>query len=65
MTFIKECRRRIPQMLELFPHLVNYVDARHVISVRWLKRMGFHFDPDPVPYGPFGMDFYRFYKDKE
>jgi len=59
-TFLRFNREYLPVMLDLFPRLVNYVDIRHEVSIRWLKHLGFTFDPDPVPYGPFGMDFYRF-----
>lgn len=44
----------------LYPHLVNYVDARNVKSIRWLKRLGFTVAAEPVPHGPKGMPFYKF-----
>jgi len=62
LTFLRFNKKYIPVMLELFPRLVNYVDVRNEISVRWLKWLGFRFDAAPVPYGPFGMPFYRFEK---
>ncbi len=51
-------------MLDLFPHLQNYVDARNEISIRWLKWLGFRFDPKPVPYGIWGLPFLRFQMEK-
>ncbi len=59
-TFLKFNREYIPKMLEVFPVLVNWVDARHVAAIRWLNRLGFQFDVEPVAYGPWGMPFYRF-----
>lgn len=44
----------------LYPHLISYVDARNVKSIRWLKRLGFNVDDQPVPYGPRGMPFCKF-----
>ena len=44
----------------LFPELVNYVDARNVKAIRWLKRLGFTMSDTPVPYGVKGLPFYKF-----
>lgn len=44
----------------LYPELENYVDARNVKSIRWLRRLGFKISPAPIPYGPQGLPFYRF-----
>lgn len=46
--------------LEAYPHLVNFVDARNVKSIRWLRRIGFTISDYPVPYGVHGMPFYKF-----
>lgn len=46
-------------MRSAFPHLVNYVDARNTRSIRWLKALGFRFQP-AQPYGPRGFAFHRF-----
>ena len=63
-TFLKLNRQYIPKMLGLFPKLVNFADVRHVISIRWLKRLGFTFDAHPVPFGPCSIPFYRFQMEK-
>jgi hypothetical protein len=63
-TFMRLNREYVPKMLELFPHLVNWVDARHAVAIRWLKWLGFQFDPEPVPYGVRKMPFYRFHMEK-
>lgn len=54
------CVRYRDISLGLYPELINYVDARNVKSIRWLKRLGFTVDEQPVPYGPNGMPFHRF-----
>jgi len=59
-TFLKLNKKYVPKMLELFPRLVNYVDARHEVAIRWLKWLGFEMDSEPVAYGVWGMPFYRF-----
>jgi hypothetical protein len=47
-------------VLGLYPELVNYVDARNVKSIRWLRRLGFQIAAEPIPYGPKKLPFYRF-----
>lgn len=32
-------------MLEQYPHLLNFVDARNTRSIRWLRRLGFTIHP--------------------
>lgn len=46
-------------MLALFPHLMNFVDARNRRSIRWLKWLGFKFY-DAEPHGHAGLPFHRF-----
>lgn len=43
-----------------YPRLVNYVDARNLPSIAWLKIMGFTLSPEPVPFGWAQLPFYRF-----
>lgn len=54
-----EGRRYLTRMLRLYPHLVNYVDARNARSVRWLARVGFTVH-EPQPFGEAGLPFHRF-----
>ena len=58
-AFLRRCRAFLQRMLAIYPVLVNYVDVRNVVSMRWLRWMGFTFD-DPAPFGPFGLPFARF-----
>jgi len=65
ITFLRLNKGYVAKMLELFPHLQNYVDVRNGMSIRWLKWLGFRFDPEPVPYGIWGLPFYRFHMQKQ
>lgn len=42
-----------------FDQLVNYVDARNVHSIRWIKFLGFEIE-DPKPWGIDKLPFHRF-----
>lgn len=55
----RAARGYLAQMLETYPHLVNYVDARNTRSVRWLRRVGFTIHP-AAPHGVAGLPFHRF-----
>lgn len=46
-------------MLEQYAHLENYVDARNLRAVAWLRRCGYTIRP-AAPFGPFGMPFHHF-----
>lgn len=54
----------LPLMHSVFPVLRNRVDARNKKSIQWLCRMGFTMAKNTVPYGPFSMPFYEFYKEE-
>lgn len=58
-AFIKHSAPYIRGMLEAYPHLFNFVDARNAKAIRWLKRVGFTLHA-PVPHGPYGMPFHPF-----
>jgi hypothetical protein len=55
--FARPARAVMAQLLERFPILVNYIDARYEAAVRWAKWLGFDVGA-PVPYGPAGMLFH-------
>jgi hypothetical protein len=61
VTFLRLNKGYVARMLSMFPHLENFVDARNAHSIRWLKWLGFQFDPAPVPYGVSKLPFYRFH----
>lgn len=59
---LHHARRYVAFASERYPLLVNYVDARNEPSLRWLKRVGFTVDDQPVPYGVSGLPFHKFHK---
>lgn len=58
-ALVREGRRYIQDMRRLCPYLVNYVDARNVLSIRYLSRLGFAIR-DAQPFGAAGLPFHRF-----
>lgn len=58
--FINNCKAGLSDMLNVCPNLSNYVHAKNVVSVRWLKWMGFTMEPSE-PIGVDGSHFHRFY----
>ena len=60
--FLRGCGPVVEAMLERWPCLVNYVDARNQRAVKWLKWLGFSILP-PEPYGVDGLLFHPFIKE--
>ena len=58
-TFHELALRFIAQWSKSHPMLVNYVDARNKVSIRWLRSLGFTIHP-ATPYGKHGEPFHRF-----
>jgi hypothetical protein len=58
VRFLKDCDPYLNRMLDIFPTLVEYVDARHTRGIKWLKWLGFTLT-GPEPWGPFGLYFYK------
>ncbi|MDR3555920.1 MAG: hypothetical protein P4L55_14275 [Syntrophobacteraceae bacterium] len=58
LRFLKDCDPYLNRMLDIFPTLVEYVDARHTRGIKWLKWLGFTLT-GPEPWGPFGLHFYK------
>lgn len=56
-AFVRIARSVMKQLLERYPVLVNFIDARYSAAVRWAKWLGFDVKA-PVPYGPAGMLFH-------
>ncbi len=50
VTFLKGSKEWVERMLEQHDHLVNYVDARNIRSLKWLQHLGFIIH-SPVPLG--------------
>ncbi|TNV22124.1 hypothetical protein FH968_04415 [Buttiauxella sp. B2] len=62
-AFLKGSRLALVGMLELYPHLENYVDQRNHLAKAWLHWLGFKLE-DPAPYGVQGLPFHRFHMEK-
>jgi len=58
LTFLRANKRIVRDWSERYD-LENYVDARHTMSIRWLRWLGFKLDA-AEPFGPFGYPFHRF-----
>lgn len=50
--FVRGCREWVRQMRARFPFLYNQVHAANVVSINWLRWLGFHVDDAPT--GPGG-----------
>lgn len=59
--FLLKSRVMMDDMLRSFPRLVNAVDARNTLSIRWLKWLGFTIYPS-LPLGINGELFHPFEK---
>ena len=57
--FVKISKPIIAEMMKGYKLLVNYVDARNVKSVRWLKWCGFDVE-DPEPFGALNIPFHKY-----
>lgn len=59
--FVRLSKRYLTAMLELYPWLSGRIDARDVMSIRWLEWLGFHVgrvqpaDRDGLPFRPFNL----------
>lgn len=60
--FAQIYRHEVRKMLEMYPVLVNYVDARYDGAVRMLKVAGFCID-EPAPLGKLRRMYRRFMKE--
>lgn len=58
--FLRRCKNCVAIMQDNYSLLHNYVDARNLLAVKWLKWLGFKFD-EATPYGPEGLPFLHFY----
>lgn len=59
-AFLRVCKPEVQEMLTRHEVLVNYVDVRNTVAIRWLAWLGFNFG-EPEPYGPLGMPFKPFW----
>lgn len=59
VTFLRHSRALVDDLHDGFPVLRNYVDARYIRCIRWLRWLGFTVEP-PVPIGVHRMPFHPF-----
>ncbi|CAK8741770.1 hypothetical protein SODG_005088 [Sodalis praecaptivus] len=60
-TFLRRCAKVVDVMLNIYPYLENYVDARNHAAKAWLHWLGFTLE-SPQPYGINHLPFHRFYR---
>lgn len=63
-AFLQVCKPEVQQMLTRHHHLMNYVDARNTVAIRWLKWLGFKFE-SAAPYGARRFLFHKFTLNRE
>ena len=59
-SFLVYSRGFIDKMKRRYSYMTNFVDARNVASIAWLKWLGFSIDY-AVPFGFLGLPFHRFH----
>jgi hypothetical protein len=57
--FLRRNRKMVGVMIERYPILKNYVDARNIKAIQWLRWLGFTINP-PEPFGMYRMLFHPF-----
>lgn len=58
-AFLRLNRAWVAEQMEIYSLLENWIDARNVVSIRWLKWLGFAIF-EPTPFGPDQLPFHRF-----
>lgn len=64
MHFLRRCRPWIDKLNDAYPVLTNYVDARNIVHIKWLKWLGFSFTR-LIPYGVSNLPFYEIVRVKK
>lgn len=59
--FLSVSKERVDRFKELVPFMENFVDADNDVAVRWLEKIGFEIDVQPVIMGVSSSLFYRFF----
>lgn len=59
-VFLRSSKETVDHWQARFPLLANYVDARNVTHIKWLRRLGFNFIRRDETYGVAGIPFLEF-----
>lgn len=59
--FLRRCKFFVDQMGRDYNQLINYVDARNTVAIRWLRWLGFDIEPAKL-HGLLTVPFHRFTK---
>lgn len=59
VAFLRRNRPVVAGWRQSYGRLVNCVDARNSVAIRWLRWLGFTIHP-AAPWGAFGLPFHRF-----
>lgn len=51
VPFLRASRPAVTAMLASYPRLMNMIDSRNTVAIRWLRWLGFTFDPRPLALG--------------
>lgn len=58
--FLRQCRKWIDHLNDLYPLLYNFVDGRNLVHMKWLRWMNFIFLECHPRYGVEALTFYEF-----
>lgn len=58
--FARSSKRVVEAWAERYPHMKNYVDARHTVAIHWLKWLGFVVSRDATLIGSKQVPFHAF-----
>ena len=57
VMFYRVSKRLFPMVCDGYSDLVNFVDARNILSLRWLQWLGFEIEEEK-PFGVYGLPFH-------
>lgn len=59
VAFLRACRGVVADMERTYPRLMNVVDARNTVAIRWLRWLGFRFDESQYQIGGHAFKVFR------
>jgi hypothetical protein len=61
VSFYRETKQLMQRWIDQYGLLQNWVYAENLVSIRYLRRLGYTLSSEPVPFGAYGLPFYHFY----